>query len=458
MGEDRTSYRGASTDRDKAVPRKSELPQDIMTLLVQVCGAKGAAQDEAAEKLRDLMHERQIVKAVAEEDWALEALARPLIDGTDRARLACAACFRHLALDSAASTRILQSPLILTGLVSALRDGSDDTRRKAAAALGNLAWRSEASRDVIMNAGGAMHGLMQLLRFGPPQGRESALAALSNLTLNHRCTAELAGAPEALSELVGEMLTGSAKGQLRAAGILRNMAATQDNRQHLLAFPGVTPVLERLAHESKNDETRQRASKALKLLLQSNTQPSSNNLSRSTATSPRAQTSANSSPGRSDTKTSPTQGRERARASEDASGGGERGEGVKGARRALMKADNDAGGAHRHKQSPNPHRDRRKSSSPSKWASAQMPVNSFSRRATPTKGRAREAPHAPTTTAMLRTRSASSTSRPSRLAAPATEEPILRSTSGILSCLLHVMSHVPRTSSTSAILPAIRLS
>ena len=41
--------------------------------------------------------------------------------------------------------------------------------------------------------------------------RESALAALSNLTLNHRCTAELVAAPEALSELVGEMLNGSAK-------------------------------------------------------------------------------------------------------------------------------------------------------------------------------------------------------------------------------------------------------
>ena len=110
--------------------------------------------------------------------------------------------------------RILQSPLILTALVTALRDGDDQTRQKAAAALGNLAWRSEASRQVIMSTTGVMDGLQLLLRCGPPPGRESALAALSNLTLNQLCTSQLARAPEALSELVGEMLTGSAKGQV----------------------------------------------------------------------------------------------------------------------------------------------------------------------------------------------------------------------------------------------------
>jgi hypothetical protein len=59
-----------------------------------------------------------------------------------------------------------------------------------------------------MGTAGVMEGVLQLLRSGPPPGRESALAALSNLTLNHSCTTEVARAPEALSELVGEMLTG----------------------------------------------------------------------------------------------------------------------------------------------------------------------------------------------------------------------------------------------------------
>ena len=193
---------------------QGEIPQHIITLLVQVCGSRGTPQDQAAEKLRDLMHDRQNAKLVAQEDWPLEALARPLIDGTDRSRVACAACFRHIALDARGSERILQSPLILTALVTALRDGDDQTRQKAAAALGNLAWRSEASREVIMSTSGVMDGLQVLLRFAPPPGRESALAALSNLTLNRLCTLQLARAPEALSELVGEMLTGSAKGQV----------------------------------------------------------------------------------------------------------------------------------------------------------------------------------------------------------------------------------------------------
>jgi hypothetical protein len=205
----------AGRDGKSTARSQSELPQQIMALLVQVCGSRSPAQEQAAEKLRDIVHDRESAKLVAEEAWALEALARPLIDGSDRARVACAACFRHLALDGGGSTRMLQSPLILTALVTALRHGADDTRQKAAAALGNLAWRSEASREVIMGAAGVMDGLLLLLRFGPPSGRESALAALSNLTLNQLCTTELVRAPEALSELVGEMLTGSAKGQVR---------------------------------------------------------------------------------------------------------------------------------------------------------------------------------------------------------------------------------------------------
>jgi hypothetical protein len=128
--------------RTESVP-DSELPQHIVTLLVQVCGAGGAVQEEAAEQLRDMMHDRETAKLVAQEEWALESLARPLIDGSERSRVACAACFRHLALDGGGSQRILESPLILKAIATALRHGGDATRQKAAAALGNLAWRSE---------------------------------------------------------------------------------------------------------------------------------------------------------------------------------------------------------------------------------------------------------------------------------------------------------------------------
>ena len=282
--------RGDSKERDdKSASTQSELPQHIVTVLVQVCGARGTAQEKASETMRDLVHDRKTAKVVAEEDWALEALARPLIDGSERAQVACAACFRHLALDSGGSTRMLQSPLILTALVTALGHGADDTRQKAAAALGNLAWRSEASREIIMGTAGVMDGLMLLLRFGPPPGRESALAALSNLTLNQRCTSELCRAPEALSELVGEMLTGSAKGQLRAAGIMRNMAGKPENCQPLMAFPGVLPVLQRLADECAHAETQQRAAKALTLMLEPVDGPSKIVLNRG-GTSSRART------------------------------------------------------------------------------------------------------------------------------------------------------------------------
>ena len=246
--------------------RRNELPPHLMSLLVQVCSVGGDNQELAAEKLRDLVHDGQTAKIVAEEEWALEALARPLIDGSTRARVACAACFRHLALDSGGSKRILHNPLILTALVAALQQGADEARQKAAAALGNLAWRSEASREVIMNTAGVMDGLLQMLHLSPPSGRESALAALSNLTLNQRCTTELVLAPQALSELVSELQTGSAKGQLRAAGIMRNLASKSENHAALTSFPGAVPVLQRLAVECTHEETRLRAAKALRLL------------------------------------------------------------------------------------------------------------------------------------------------------------------------------------------------
>ena len=357
---DRTSTQGDCSERDaKPIFRaQSELPQHIVTLLVQVCGSRGAAQEQSAEKLRDLVHDRETAKLVAEEEWALEALARPLIDGTDRARVACAACFRHLALDSGGSSRMLQSPLILTALVTALRHGTDDTRQKAAAAIGNLAWRSEASRAVIIVTAGVMDGLLLLLRFGPPPGRESALAALSNLTLNQLCSNELVRAPEALSELVGEMLTGSAKGQLRAAGIVRNIAAKHDNREALQAFPGVVPVLQRLAAECTQEETQQRAAKALKLIVadalpskggQSGRDGAATALSLSRGSSPGAPTSADSSPRRPGARSlsvpssaTPVAGEPSSRGrARQVEGRGEWGAGVAGTRRALMKPQPD---------------------------------------------------------------------------------------------------------------------
>ena len=46
------------------------------------------------------------------------------------------------------------------------------------------------------------------------------------------------------------------------------MAAKTDNREALKAFPGMIPVLERLAEACAHDETQQRAAKALKLIIQ----------------------------------------------------------------------------------------------------------------------------------------------------------------------------------------------
>jgi len=74
--------RGGRKERDdKSASTQSELPQHIGTVLVQVCGARGTAQEKASETMRDLVHDQKTAKVVAEKDWALEALARPRASG-----------------------------------------------------------------------------------------------------------------------------------------------------------------------------------------------------------------------------------------------------------------------------------------------------------------------------------------------------------------------------------------
>ena len=154
------------------------------------------------------------------------------------------------------------------------------------------------------------------------------------------------------------------------------MAAKPGNREALRAFPGMVPVLERLADACAHEETQQRAAKALKLIMPEADAPDDfrrpavpsrggqslngavTGPSNSRACSPvvSASVSACSSPGRA-------QGRI---ASPDSDPGRnvDEGEVLRGARRALMTT-------------------RRDNASPI----TQLPVNSFSRRVSPRKGK-----------------------------------------------------------------------
>ena len=243
------------------------LPGRVVELLELVCGTKGrAVQDAAAEELRALVHDRETAGALGRERWALEALARPLLDGGERARLDCCACLRHIALGEAGAATMGRSGLVLRGLVSAMRYGGDAARQKAAAALGNLAWRSEANRRAVAEADGAVAGLVELLREGSGRCRESALAALSNVTLHGPSTAAVADLPGAVEALVSELLRGAPKAQLRAAGVLRNLAIETGTQAALRQCSELGPALEQTATNAASEETRQRARFALHLL------------------------------------------------------------------------------------------------------------------------------------------------------------------------------------------------
>lgn len=244
----------------------SRLPQEIIDLILKLSRTTGRAQAAAAERVRQLVHNKAISGLIAKESWALDIMAQVLFDGDNNARTSCCACFRHLALEDDGCGRMMASLKVLNGLVTALQLGDDSGKQKAAAALGNLAWRSEESRASICQIDGVVSGLLELLRGDSVRSKESALAALSNITLSGTCTAAVSQSMEALGVLCDELLSGTEKGQLRAAGIVRNLALDKTTRGSLLGFPGLVPTLEQIRRETGNTETMQRAEAALNSL------------------------------------------------------------------------------------------------------------------------------------------------------------------------------------------------
>ena len=241
----------------------SRLPQEIIDLILKLSRTQGRAQATAAERVRQLVHNKSVSGLIAKESWALEVMARVLIDGDNNARTSCCACFRHLALEDDGCGHMMASPIVLTGLVMALRVGDDAAKQKAAAALGNLAWRSEETRASISKIDGVVPGLLNLLHGNSVRSKESAMAALSNITLSSSCTLAVSKSMEALGVLCEELTSGTEKGKLRAAGIIRNLASEKSTRSSLLGFPGLVPKLEHVRRETHNTETMMRTEAAL---------------------------------------------------------------------------------------------------------------------------------------------------------------------------------------------------
>ena len=224
---------------------------------------QGREQAAAAERMRQLVHNKAASGMIARESWPLEVMAQVVLHGDESARTSCCACFRHLALEDDGCVRMIASAKVLTALGTAVRMGEDSAKQKSAAALGNLAWRSEDSRTAICQIEGIVAGLLDLLLGPSVRSKESALAALSNITLSNRCTLEVSGSTSALQLLCAELISGTEKGRLRAAGILRNLALDPKTRGTLVSFPGLLSTLDSVRRETSNTETMQRAEAAL---------------------------------------------------------------------------------------------------------------------------------------------------------------------------------------------------
>eukprot|EP00960_Hanusia_phi_P048662 759076-Hanusia_phi.AAC.6 len=243
----------------------SKLPQEVIDVVIQL-GRQGQAQAVAAKSLREMIHHKKLLYQIASEAWVFDVIANALVEGNNETRASCCACFRHLALEEEGCVRMIGSANVLSSLVVALQFGDDNARQKAAAAIGNLSWRTERNREVICSKEGIINGLLTLLRVGGIHCKESALAALSNLTLSKVCASAVVSSFEALNVLTEELTSGSMKGQLRAAGIVRNLAAHPENRASLLSFPGLLASLESLLVAKTNSEAVKRAEAAYRFL------------------------------------------------------------------------------------------------------------------------------------------------------------------------------------------------
>jgi hypothetical protein len=248
-----------------------ELPPALRAAILGMLDPESCRRSEeeaVSQRARELMHAS--AAKLAQSAWAANAMGEVLChaNGRGAAVVACAAGLRLMALEPRGAELVVQSSAALQGLVVVLQSGEEKATQKAAATVANVAWHSEALRLSLSGVTGLLEVLTRQLgrsEGGLMRARESALAALSNLSLSEAWTRAVVQNAPALIAIVATLTApGSDKGRVRAAGVLRNIAACPTSRALLRSFPGALAALR--SARAGGGEAAARATAALQLL------------------------------------------------------------------------------------------------------------------------------------------------------------------------------------------------
>ncbi|KAK4421135.1 U-box domain-containing protein 17 [Sesamum alatum] len=188
------------------------------------------AQENAAATVFSLSAVHDYKKQIAEEDWAIKALAGLLIEGTPRGKKDAVTALFNLCTHTENCARLIDSGAI-TALIGAL--GCESVSEEAAGALA-LIVRQPLGAEAVAKEEKAVAGLIGMMRCGTPRGKENAVAALLELCRSGgaAATERVVKAPALAGLLQSLLFTGTKRARRKAASLARVFQRCENASQH----------------------------------------------------------------------------------------------------------------------------------------------------------------------------------------------------------------------------------
>ncbi|XP_047947143.1 U-box domain-containing protein 17-like [Salvia hispanica] len=217
-------------DRNKCLIMEVE---GCLAAIVEVLryGHTVEARENAAATLFSLSAVHDYKKAIAQQEWAIEALAGLLREGTERGKKDAVTALFNLSTHNENCSRMIDSGAV-AALVEALV--SEVVSEEAAGALA-LIVRQPLGAAAVASEERAVAGLIGMMRWGTPRGKENVVAALLELCRSGgAATMERVLKAPALAGLLQTLLsTGTKRARRKAASLARVFQRSENARLHL---------------------------------------------------------------------------------------------------------------------------------------------------------------------------------------------------------------------------------
>ncbi|KAL8507201.1 hypothetical protein ACS0TY_017926 [Phlomoides rotata] len=188
------------------------------------------ARENAAATLFSLSSVHDYKKRIAEEEWAIKALARLLGEGTPRGKKDAVTALFNLSTHTENCATMIASGAV-KALVEAL--GSENVCEEAAGALA-LIVRQAIGAEAAGSEEMAVPGLIKMMRCGTPKGKENAVAALLELCRSGGAatTERVVKAPSLAGLLQSLLFTGTKRARRKAASLARVFQRSENASLH----------------------------------------------------------------------------------------------------------------------------------------------------------------------------------------------------------------------------------